>query len=644
MLPGWDLMPVYYPSAQVRLQMYLDDYTNEEQLADKLRNASSKFGTGAPATQSGFLSAISENQSRRSAANRASSITSPSDTAAQLSFVDQQRANIQRANLSGQPVGVGKAGAFEGQGSERGVAFAVLPQQATIERNGIIDPSTGSVVLDFKDVPIDPRILRSCLVTITIGTVTSGDYRDGVVNRQTRTSDGLFTSIVERNAGEEVRFTGSQSRFVGMADEWLIDLSESGDTVEIRCRDISAIIKDQRLPKGVTIDLNLPLLDGIEDLFSRLDDDGKQLFPMLVGFPLFFGTPEDYAQQGTTGSTDRGPVPGETLPETAKTRGGRQSKAQKQGDHEDSLWDHIVTVCQKQGLIPFVRGFVLFIAKPQTLYEQVANGRKMVYGRNLTNLKFARKIGAVQADTIEVRSFDPDIDKTRWARHPVLAGEPTSGILNDPGSPQPKRSRPTKVSPIGQPDETVRVLSVPRITDLEVLESIAQQTFQEIARQEVEGSFSTDDLDSFKDPDDPNDDLPSADLLALEPGEPITILIAPPNTSAAQGDPFQQTEVQGKKTQTNAQDLFSQSAAARTDYLRGLGISSETAQRLAQAAEQIPLANTFKAAYVNINYDIDDGVSMEVSFYNYITVREEAGQQPSVGATSSSFTDAIKRL
>lgn len=638
-------MPVYYPSAQVRLQMYLDDYTNEEQLANKLRNAAARYGTNVPATQSGRGDALAENQSQRAATNRAAAVTAPNATAAQRSYVNEQRANIQRANLSGQPVGVGKAGAFEGQGSERGVAFAVLPQSCTIERNGILDPSTGSVILDFKDVPIDPRILRSCLVTVTIGTVTAGDYRDGIINRQTRKSDGLFTSIVERTAGEETRFTGTQSRFVGMADEWMVELSESGDTVEIRCRDISALIKDQRLPKGVSIDLNLPLVEGIKNLFARLDDDGKQLFPLLVGFPIFFGTPEEYAAQGSKATNPNlGPTPGESLPETSKTRGGKQAKAQKQGDQEDSVWDHIVVVCQKLGLVPFVKGFVLFVTKPQTVYDQVANGRKMVYGRNLTNLKFARKIGAVQADTIEVRSFDADIDQTRWARHPVIAGEPTSGILNDPASPQPARSRPTKVSPIGQPDESVRVLSVPRITDLEVLEDIARQTFQEIARQEVEGSFSTDDLDSFKDPEDPGDDLPPADLLALEPGEPISILIAPPRTSAAQGDPFQQTEVDGKQTQTNAQELFSQSAATRSDYLKQLGISAETAQRLAQAADQIPLANTFKAAYVNISYDIDSGISMEVSFYNYITVREEAGQQPAVGATSGSITDAIKKV
>lgn len=641
-------MPTYYPSAQVRLQMYLDDYTQEERLADKLRNAAARFGTNIPATKTGQADALAVNQSQRALINRASSVTSATETAAQLSYTDEQRANIQRANLSGQPVGVGKAGAFEGGGDTEGegVAFSVLPIALNVERNGILDPSTASVTLDFRDVPIDPRILRSCLVTITIGTVSAGDYRDGVIGRQVRDSDGLFTSIVERTADEEARFSGSQSRFVGLADEWMIDLSETGDTVEIQCRDISAIIKDQRLPKGVAIDLNKPLVEGISDLFARLDDDGKQLFPLLVDFPIFFGTPQEYERQGSTSSAPNlGPTPGDQLPEASKTRGGKQGKAQKQGDAEDSLWDHIVTVCQQVGVVPFVRNFVLFITKPQTLFDQVANGRKMVYGRNLNSLKFARKIGAVQADTIEVRSFDPDIGQTRWARHPVLAGEPTSGVLNDPKSPQPTRSRPTKVSPTGQPDETVRVVSVPRITDLEVLESIAAQTFQEIARQEVEGSFATDDLDSFKDPEDPDDsNLPAADLLSLEPGEPITILIAPPNTDAAQGDRFQQTEVQGKKAQTSAQDLFAQAPSTRAEYLKGLGISAETAQRLAFAAEQIPLANTFKAAYVNISYDVDSGVALEVSFYNYITVREEASQQIPIGATSKTITEAAKGL
>lgn len=642
-------MPVYYPSAQVRLEMYLDDYTGEEQMADKLRRIAAGFGQNIPATKAARQEALAANQQQREVASRAASVTSAPDQAAQISFIDQQRKSLQNANISGLPVGVGKPGALQASGdsNDASVAFSVLPLSVSIERNGILDPGTATVTLDFKDVPVDPRILRSCLVTVTIGTVEAGDYRDGVVKRQTRQdTDGMYYSIVERQPDEESRFLGSQSRFVGLADEWMIDLTDDGDTVEIQCRDISAIIKDQKLPKGVAIDLNKPIVEGIKDLFGRLDDDGKKLFPMLDGFPIFLGTPEDYAKKRTIQALpDLGPIPGKTMPDTSKTRGGDQAKGQKEGDEEDSLWDHIVVICRQAGMMPFVRGFVLFITRPQNLYDQVANGRKMVYGRNLNSLKFARKLGAVQADTIEVRSYDPDIDATRWARHPVLAGEPTSGILNDPGSPQPTRSRPTKVSPTGQPDETVQVYRVPRITDLEVLESLARQTFQEVARQEVEGSFATDDLDSFKDPDDPDDSgLPNADLLSLEPGDPITILIAPPLTESAKGDPFKPVEKTNKQAQTTAQDLFAQSAATRREYMKGLGVSSKAAQRLALAAEQIPLANTFKAAYVNISYDVDTGIALEVSFYNYITVKEEAKKAPALGPLSSTVTEAIKGI
>lgn len=635
-------MAVYYPSAQVRLQMYVDDYTATEQLADKLRLAAGGFGITTPTTEIGRIDAIARTQDRNVATGRLASVSSRDEVEAQRAEIRDTRARLQTAGLSGQPVEVGKAAAFEGPSDDgSGVAFSVLPLSCTIERNGILDPSTATVTLDFRDVPIDPRILRSCLVTVTIGAVSAGDYQDGINARRVRDSDGMYTSIVERTAGEEQRFVGGQSRFVGLADEWLVNLEEGGDVVEIQCRDISAILKDQRLPDGVGIDLSKPIVDGIHELFSALDDDGKQLFPMLVDFPVYFGTPQEYAQQGVVGSSS-GPVPGDSLPEVSKGRSGERSKGQRSGDKEDSVWDHIVVICQKLGLVPMVRSFVLFLAKPSTIYSQVAGGRKMVYGRNLTAVKFARKLGGVQSDTIEIRSYDPDIGRTRWARHPVLAGEPTSGILGDPDSPQPRKSRPSKVSPVGQPDETVQTFSVPRVTDLGALEDIARQTFEEVARQEVEGSFQTDDLDSFKEPGD-DGGLPSYDLLALEPGDPITILVAPPLTDSASGDSFKQVEKEAKRSKTSAQELFAQTPGRRADYLKSLGISDATAQRLALAAEQIPLANTFKVSQVNLDYSIEDGVSIECSFYNYITVREEADEQPSVGESlSDTITSAVK--
>lgn len=634
-------MGTYYPSAQIRLQLRLDDFTEQEQLSRKLLlPTANNFGASAPATESGQASALSANQAARSSLGKTKSATSPTQYAAQKAQLDAARSAVQAAELSGQPVDVPKPeGLTGGDDDENTVVFSCLPQACSIERNNILDPDTAEVTLDFRDVPIDPRSIRSALVTVTIGTVDADSYQRGIIARELRDSDGMLVSVVERQADEELRFTGSQSRFVGFVDEWSIELGLD-DTVTLKARDISALLKDERLPAGVAIDLTKPIITGIEELLARNDDFGKPLFPSARGLKIYFGTPEQFAAGKTE---EKGPTPGETIAKAHKTRKGKQAKAARNGDQQDSLWDHVVTTCQKLGLIPYMRNFVLFVTTPANVYSQVANGRKMVFGRNLSDLKFSRKLGGVQADTIEMRSFDPDIGRTRWARHPVLHDEPSSGILNDPNSPQPTVSRPSKLSPTGKTSETVRVFSMPRVTDLELLQSIARQTFEEIARQEIEGSFTTDDLDSFRDPDDPGT-LPSADLLELQAGEPITILFAPSSTTA-QGDPFQQTPKAGEGSPANAQDLAGFTFSRRVDYLTGLGMSAKVAQRLAASQEQIPLANTFKAAYVNLDYSVDDGISVQVSFYNYVVVREEeGGGDAPPAANSSSVTQATRAL
>lgn len=617
-------MTVYYPSAQVRLQIRIDDYTDEEQLADQLQRPTAAGGYNVKnnATREGRADSLRRNQEAQKSLNASRANTSQNEYSAQKALLDAQRKKLQTESLPGQVISAQLPGAVDGSElDEQNIILSTLPISGTIERNNIQDPDTCQITLDFRDVPVDPRIVRSCLVVFTIGAVDAGDYKDGVVNRETRLSDNLPTSIVERTVGEETRFAGGSSRFVGFVDEWTIEFSEDGDKLELNCRDVTALLKDERLPAGVGIDLTKPIIEGVRDLIERKDDFGKQLFPGAVGLNVFFGTPEQLQARGfVSGGEDLGPVPQDSVSDAHKSRGGKKSKAQRNGDKKDSVWDHIVTTCQKLGLIPFMRNFVLFITEPQTLYSQIENGRKMVYGRNLSELKFARKMGGVRADTIEIRSFDPDIGRSRWARYPVLKNEPSSGILGDPKSDQPVVSRPGKVSPTGTPQESVQVYQIPRINDLKLLENVARQTFEEIARQEIEGSFSTEDMDSFKLEADETK-LPEFDLLTLQAGEPITILVAP-SDDVAQGDSFQQTPKAGKQSSSSAQEINSFTASRRKQYLKSLGLSEEKAQRLALAAEQIPLANTFKAAYVNINYDVEDGVGIECSFYNYITVRE----------------------
>ena len=87
-----------------------------------------------------------------------------------------------------------------------------------------------------------------------------------------------------------------------------------------------------------------------------------------------------------------------------------------------TVWDHIVDTVVASGFIPIVRGMRMYIIEPRTFYQSTAKAKKIVYGRNLIDLQFARKLGGIsKVPTIEVRCPDPDIGRTRWARAPRCA-------------------------------------------------------------------------------------------------------------------------------------------------------------------------------------------------------------------------------
>jgi len=509
---------------------------------------------------------------------------------------------------------------------EKNVLLNILPLSVKIMRNGLRDASTCKVTLDLADIPVDPRSVRSMLVSVAIGTVDADDYTAGILEQLRRKSDGSLVSLVERNPSQELSFS-STTRFVGYCDEWRSIFAEDGDTIEIDCRDNSALFRDQDLPAGIRIDLNLPLADGVQQLANT--------FPSTRNFQVFFGTPLDSADplRGDFDIVKRGPIPSKSMPRTAKSRKGKNAKAKRAGDEKMKVWDHIAQVVQKLGYVPVLRGFSLFIMEPRTLFQNVAFGRKMVYGNNVKHLEFARKLGGISATppTIEIRCPDPEIGRTRWARHPVLENEPDSGIL---GVTDPVITRANKVSPNGTGSETVQIHQVRSINDVEVLKRIARNLFEEIGRQEIEGNFKTDEIESFK-------SKREADLLDLQAGDPVTILVAPPSVvSSADVNPL--VSVKPSDTSTNLQKLAILSVAARIDFLKAKGFSEITAKRLAIAQEQIPLANTFRANNVNIDWDNEDGVSIETDFYNFIVIRESEEEVPAeaTGRTAADLAAA----
>ena len=484
------------------------------------------------------------------------------------------------------------------------VRAGIVPLSVKIEKNSFRVADTATFTLDWKDVPFDPRLVRACGVDAYVGLISAGDYARGIVGN--RGERGQLQSMLTANADNAAP---GFCRFFGFVDSWTIQYDGSdGDTVTLECRDLTCLFIDTPLATGTSINLDKPIDEGIQEFI-----DG---YPKLARIPVRFGN------FGT--GTQHGPPPnvGQSMPPQTRARRGRRARQTRSGDQKMSVWDHITDVCVAAGFVPIVRGTELRIIDPRTLYlssnPDTQTGRKMVYGRNLEGLQFSRKLQNVTTPTIEVRCYDPSIGRTRWARWPVPDGAITSGILGVTNPPAPSRT-PTPTPSGSQQDEQIQTYNVRAISDPVALARVARSLFEQIGRQEIEGNLTTSMPFSWDVTTDLPDNTSANSLLAVEAGDPVTILTAPSNAP----------EDYGRLTATTVQNL---SREARASYLRNLGWSEEVAQKFAQLQEAAGFQTTFRVQNARIDFDHDDGLEINIDFINYVTVREE--QSPPSDAAS----------
>jgi hypothetical protein len=473
-------------------------------------------------------------------------------------------------------------------------------------RNGLMEADEAEMDFDFRTVPIDPRVLRAVFLDLVIGVVSADDFELGVKGAE---FNGARLSLVDRIPGQEVQL-GSTTRFVGYVDDWNTHAGEDGDTIAIRARDMTAPLIDTKLPTGVNIDLQKPLADGVQELVDQ--------FPATRGMKVVFGNPE--TDNTGTDRGDRGPVPFDAIPKPRKARRGRQARRAKSGDTSMTVWDHIVDTVVASGYLPIIRGLQMYLIEPRTFYQRTSGAKRLVYGRNLLDLDFARKLaGVAKVPTIEVRCPDPEIGRTRWARAPVQPGQQASGVFGI--NPPPKATRANNVSPGGATAEEIKVIPISGISDGAALERVARSLYEQIGRQEIEGSWRTHDITAF-------DSEEEGDLLNLQPGDPVETLIAPLNDATTQ-DSTNQTP---GGSVTSLQELQSFTVARRKAFLVKLGYDEDAAGRLAEAQEQTNLNTTFRVQDLTIDFSQEEGVSIEGDFINFIVVREA----PDAGAQAAS--------
>lgn len=577
-------MPVYRPSAVIRLQVRLDEGRASAallaQLAPETESALPTSGTLATSARRDELRVAAQDLSTL---NRLNEATGGADPA----LVRELERALQRKRALTVPQSA-KPLALQPSGDGLSISIGALPcTRCEVERASFRTGDQASFTLNYWDAPFDPRLMRSAGVEVLIGVISPEEHDAGM--HGLRRSDGTRYSVVEDAPGLQ-----PATRFLGFIKRWSMRFTDAGPVIEATATDLMSALRDTKLPPNVEIDHDLPIEQGVTALL--------QTFPALRGIFVTYGPP---------GSAEPGPIPHSAAARRRKTVKKGKRRIRRNAENT-TVWDHITDVCVGVGAIPVIDGLSLRIEQARTLYGASPRVPRMVWGRNLLDLSFERSMSGFKNPTIEVHSYSPDEKKTFAARYPDPKGFGLA-IIGERDFPK-EVARPARVMPGGQnPDDPIHVMIVKDVHRSR-LPDLARNLYEETARQEIEGSFSTEDPSSF------GVDFAAANLLDLKAGDPIGIVI----------DARGQGEVADAVTQ-----LQGMTVAQRVARLEQAGFRRKVATAYALLLDSTNLQTIFRVSGVRISYELTDGLAVAVDFQNYITVRDDPSTRDAISDRAS---------
>lgn len=480
----------------------------------------------------------------------------------------------------------------------------LIPFEATLARNGVRTADTASITIAYRDLPIDPRVIRAMGVILFMGTstpterelgirgVTRGDRGPGVSNA-TEPLSVIADTWVDAQGNQR-----SNERFTGFADTINTSFPRGEPaSVRIECTDNTRILIDQDAPPKLGIAADKPIDEAIASYLSN--------FPQMLGMAV------EYRPSNSTAPRLQIALAKSAYKPDIGPSAGASSKL--------SVWDYITDACGALGLRARVEGSTVIIQRPRTLYAtsgatrpddpfqgRILPGgrallqRTLVVGRNVLDIEFSRRFTRGAQQNVEVRCYDSVQGKTIVVRYPE------------------KKDRVAQALPGNTTEQKWNVLQVEGITHEPTLRAIAQAAYEEQGRQELSCSIATRSLASYGGS---NDDPDLLDVLA--------------------GDGFE-IEVAREPEGMNSVGATEESIAARAErFLLEKGFDSEFAKAYGQAMRNAAFQRSFRTRNVKIDYTRDEGISWSAELGNYLVVRsdkalpsdeEEPVNDPSAGS------------
>lgn len=415
-----------------------------------------------------------------------------------------------------------------------------------VERNDYTEADTFKATIDYKSFPFDPRCMRACGITIAI------EDRKRVFRR----SNDL--ALIEPNEDNVV--------FQGFADEGSVLFDDETRTVQLEGRDFTSLFVDVKRVNTDPIPLSKPLDVIIQGLIDEQE------------------ATKDITVENRTG--DALPTLAKLAPDFNPVTSVKNQK------RKETYWDIIQDILNRVGLIGYIEIDKLVINKPQNIFEK-RQIKQFIYGGNVKDLKFTRKLGRAKNYNVKVTSANLLEKRVEIALIPEEAtNEKFVANFGNTRITIPQLDKDGKKI---EPPKDADFISFPvkDIADKEQLIKIGESIYEEMSRQQIEGNFTTFEME-----------IPE-ELKGIST-EPV-IFSKMRNGTAIKI--YLSNEELGRITSTS-------NRAEKVAFLISRGYPKDLASAFADSLNRINTAFYVKA----VSYEIsqDDGFTMEVDFINFI--------------------------
>lgn len=468
------------------------------------------------------------------------------------------------------------------------LVIPVLPKSVKVVRNGYNQADSWELTFEVGDLPIDPDMVRAGAVEIYLFQLHESEQRvvsrknpliepDGGGDRPRTPAD---TAALELGlATTRDRFTyGNRPQIAGLFDRDQLTLSNDGGWVTIAGQDYTAHLMSEQwkpLPNGRArrIPVGQRLDELVTNILAEADPEGRLAVEV----------------RGMSASD---------LPIVGKN----EVRGHKRGipvEADTSYWDVIYKVTVRHGLIAFVDGLSVVLMRPQNLTsgEDAGRVKRLAWGVNLDHLELTRELGKQQGPTIVVRGYDPKTRQTVDVEYPVGSFHRSSKAGETKASKTQATKTSTHKSKLGKVTTTVKnrdeyeIVPAYGITDRETLARMAESLYNVRSRAERRVVAGTRDLR----------DMRGSDMLDVRSGDACTI----------EWDDFNRAILANPDLSPDAKQL----------HLEDRGFNSTVAATIVKHFAKLEaLARPLRLKEATIDYDADEGVSIELDLADFIVV------------------------